>query len=227
MNRENKSLEEIEDNDFSGIDRKADAGIRWNSISLIYTAIIQFVMMVILARLFTPEEYGIMGLVLIIIGFGMVFSDAGVSAAVIHYQQVSKKQLSTLFWLTYIIGFLIFLILSLLSPLISMFYDEPELNSLTKITAIIFLIIPLGQQFETLLRKDLIFKSLALIEVLASTVFFSISIILAYYNWGVISVVIGNILGILVKSILIFFVGLKNWKPTLEFDFLEIKNLVI
>lgn len=63
-----------------------------------------------------------------------------------------------------------------------MFYDEPDLNSLTKIYAIVFLIIPLGQQFETLLRKDLIFKFLTLIEILTSTILVVISIILVYYG---------------------------------------------
>jgi len=78
-------------------------------------------MMKILTRLFTSEEYGIIGLILIVLGFGRVFSDVGVSGPVIYHQNVSKRQLSTLFWLTFIFRFLIFLILNLLSPIISIF----------------------------------------------------------------------------------------------------------
>ncbi len=226
MNDDEKFLDKSEDIDFNSIDRIADAGIRWNSISLIYSAIIQFVMMTILARLFTPEEYGIMGLILIVLGFGMAFSDVGVSGAIIHYQKVSKRQLSTLFWLTFIISFMIFMILILVSPLISIFYNEPELNFVIPITAIIFLIIPFGQQFETLLRKELVFKSLAFIEVSTSTILVVISIILAYYGWGVVSVVVGYVLRSLVKSFLMLFIGLKIWKPTFEFDFSEISNFL-
>ena len=165
MNDGETFFDENEVIDYSNIDRKADAGLRWNSISLIYSAITKVLLMIILARLFTPREYGVMGLVLIIIGFGMLFSDIGVSGAIIHYQKVSQQQLSTLYWLSFIIGFSIFLILILIAPLISMFYSEPDLTLLIRFTAIIFLITPLGQQFETLFRKELKFRSLAYIEI--------------------------------------------------------------
>ena len=226
MSDDEKLLDKNKEIDFNSIDRKADVGLRWISTSLIYSAMIQLFMMIILARLFTPKEYGIMSLILIVIGFGRAFSDAGVSAAVIHYQKVSKLQLSTLFWLTFIIGFILFLILNLFSPLISTFYNEPELASAIRITSVIFLIIPLGQLFETLLRKELAFKPLTYNEILSSTVLIVISIILAYYGWGVISVVIGYILRHLVKSFLMLFIGLKIWKPTFEFAFSEISNFL-
>ena len=70
MNDDETFFDENEVIDYSNIDRKADAGLRWNSISLIYSAITKVLLMIILARLFTPREYGVMGLVLIIIGFG-------------------------------------------------------------------------------------------------------------------------------------------------------------
>ncbi|MFX1478912.1 MAG: MOP flippase family protein [Promethearchaeota archaeon] len=226
MNDDKDVLNEGEDIDFNIIDQKADVGIRWNTISLTYSAITQFVMMVFLARLFTPEEYGIMGLILIVLGFGIAFSDVGVSGAVIHYQKVSKRQISTIFWITFIIGFLIFLILVLIAPLISIFYNKSELTSLIRVTAIIFLIIPVGQQFETLLRKDLVFRSIALIDVITSTILVGSSIILAFYGWGVMSVVIGYILRSLVKSCLLLIIGLKIWKPSFEFKLSEVNNFL-
>ncbi len=118
-----------------------------------------------------------------------MFADIGVSGAIIHYQKVSNKQLSTLYWLSFIFGLSIFIILNLLSPLIAMFYTEPELSSFINIIAFVFLIIPIGQQFETLLIKELVFKSIAQIEVITSTIMPLVSIIMAYYGWGVISVV--------------------------------------
>jgi len=211
MNDDETFLDKNKDIDYSSIDRKADAGLRWNSISLIYSAITKVLMMIILARLFTPGEYGVMGLVLIIIGFGMLFSDIGVSGAIVHYQKVSQQQLSTLYWLSFIIGFSIFLILILIAPLISMFYNEPNLTLLIRITAIIFLITPLGQQFGTLFRKELKFRALAYIEIFDATILILVSTILAFYNWGVISVLIAYLIKSFLKSSIIFFIGLiKN-----------------
>ena len=212
MNDDKSTLDNGKDIDFKVIDQKADAGIRWSSISLTYSALTQFIMMVFLARLFTPEEYGIMGLILIVLGFGIAYSDVGVSGAIIHYQNVSKRQISTLLWITFIFGFLIFLIIISLAPLISIFYNKPELTSLIRVTAIIFLIIPIGQQFETLLRKKLVFKSIALIELITSTILVVSSIVLAYYGLGVMSIVLGYLLRSIVKSLLLLFIGLKIWK---------------
>ena len=226
MNDDETFFDKDEDIDYSSIDRKADSGFRWNSISLIYSALIKILMTTIFARLFTPGEYGLMGLILIIIGFGRLFSDIGVAGAVIHYQKVSQKQLSTLYWLSFLVGFLIFLILILISPLISIFYSEPELTPLIRITAIIFLITPLGQQFETLFRKELKFRSLAYIEIISSTFLLSISTILAFYHWGVISVLIAYIFESFIKSFMIFFIGLKIWRPTYEFEFFEISKFL-
>ena len=226
MNDGETFFDENEVIDYSSIDRKADAGLRWNSISLIYSAITKVLLMIILARLFTPREYGVMGLVLIIIGFGMLFSDIGVSGAIIHYQKVSQQQLSTLYWLSFIIGFSIFLILILIAPLISMFYSEPDLTLLIRFTAIIFLITPLGQQFETLFRKELKFRSLAYIEIFDATIIILVSTILAFYNWGVISVLIAYLCKSFLKSSIIFFIGLKIWKPTFEMKFSEIRKFL-
>ena len=226
MNNDEKSFDKYEDIDYSSIDRKADLGFRWNSISLIFSAITKIIMMIILARLFTPGEYGIMGLILIVIGFGTLFSDIGVSGALIHYQKVSQQQLSTLYWLSFIVGFSIFLIFILIAPLISMFYNEPDLTLFVRITAIIFLITPLGQQFETLFRKELVFKPLAKIEILDSTILIFITILLAYFGWGVMSVLVGYITKTIVKSVLIFFIGLKFWKPLFEIGLSEMRNFL-
>ena len=226
MNDDEKFFDKYENIDYSSIDRKADLGFQWNSISLIYSAITKILMTIILARLLTPGEYGIMGLILIIIGFGMLFSDIGVSGALIHYQKVSQQQLSTLYWLSFIVGFSIFLFLILTAPLISMFYSEPDLTLFVRITSIIFLITPLGQQFETLFRKELKFRSLAYIEIIDSTILIFISTILAFYGWGVISVLIAYLSKSFTKSFMIFFIGLKIWKPTFEFEFFEIRKFL-
>ncbi len=69
MNDDESFLKTTKRIDYSSVDKKVDSGIRWSSISLLYTAITKIIMMIILARLFTPEKFGIMGLILIVLGF--------------------------------------------------------------------------------------------------------------------------------------------------------------
>ena len=212
--------------DFDKIGRKADVGIRWSSISIFYSALLQFIMLIVLAQLLSPKEYGIMGIVLIVLGFGTLFSDIGVSGAIIHFQNASKEQISTLYWLSFIIGLIIFIMLFLLSPFIALFYNEPSLTYYIQIIAIIFLIIPIGQQFEILLRRELVYRSLSFTEIVDSTFLTISSIVLAFYGLGVASIVIGYILKYSVRSLLLVIIGRKIWKPIFILEFSDIKKFL-
>ena len=91
---------------------KADIGIKWTTFSTVFSVVLQTVKLMIIARFLTPEQYGIMGLVVVVISFGQTYSDSGISAALIHYQKIPKIQLSTLYWLNIILGLSIYLVFS-------------------------------------------------------------------------------------------------------------------
>lgn len=209
---------------FELIDKKADVGIKWNSVSLIYSAIIQFITLTILARIFSVEEYGIMGFILIIIGFGSIYADIGVSGAIIHYQDSSQDQLSSLYWISILFGFCIFISVFLTSNLVALFFNEPTMTLYIQYISIIFCIIPIGQQFETLLMRELAFKPLAFNEILNSTIMTIFSILLAFFGWGIMSIVFGYILKYIIKSFVMVLIGIKIWKPSFKIKRSEIRK---
>src|SRR5688500_18075988 len=123
---------------------KTLSGLKLNVVSAIITFVFQTGQLVILSRLFDPEIFGLMGLLLIIINFSSIFADLGVSNAIIQRKEINREELSSLYYLNIIIGLLLFLILALCAPWISALFDEPRLTGYLRWIAIIYLIIPFG-----------------------------------------------------------------------------------
>lgn len=198
-------------------------GIKWTSISSITIAIFQVIQISILARYLSSEDFGLMAIVMVIIGFSTIFSDFGISNAIIHHQDNTSLQLSSLYWLNLLIGIFLFLIISLISPLISSFYEEPKLIELLVIFSSSFIIQSLGNQFKILLQKELNFNLIAKIEIISASVGLVISILLAIYGFGVYTLVFASLATMTVNSLFFIYNGIKINKPKLEFSFFAIK----
>ena len=108
--------------------------------------------------------------------------------------------------------------LFLISPLISLFYQESELTLLLRITAFTFIVTPFSQQFQTLLQKEFFFRSLAIINITTSTFSTLLTIGLAIYGFGVFSLVVGYVIDFSMRTVLTIFAGRRVWKPAFIFD---------
>jgi O-antigen/teichoic acid export membrane protein len=206
--------------------KQAVNSIKWTTISASINSIIQIIQLFILARLLGPEDFGLMAIVMVVIGFSQIFIDMGISNAIIYKQEIKNDQLSSLFWLNIFIGILFLGLLMLLSPIISRFYENYKLILLINIVAITFLVKPLGQQFMVLLQKNLFFNSIAKTEIISRLISFSVVIGLAYKDYGVFSLAIGAVVFSVFSSIGYVFYGLKIHKPTLYLKISDIKEFV-
>ncbi len=180
---------------------KAISGVRWTGLSTMLGVILQVVQIAILARFLSPKDFGLMAMVMMIVGFAQTFIDMGLSNAIIHKQEITKKQLSTLYWCNVFAGFVIFLLLSCFAPLVTYWYKEPDLLNLIILVSTSFLFQPLGQQFAVLWQKELKFLEISLIEVGGKIVVFVVSILLAYFEFGVYSLVCGSLMGGIFKTV--------------------------
>lgn len=206
------------------IKQLAISGAKWTTLSTIVTTIMTFLQLIILARILGPEAYGLMGMVLIVIGFAQTYADFGISNAIIYHQDTPKDKLSSLFWLNVMAGGVLFIIVVALSPLIAIFFNTPQLLSLVILSATSFLILPFGQQFQILLQKDLIFDKISIIQIISISISTGIAIILAVCGFGVYSLVWGSLSGTTIRSIGFLFIGLKRWKPTLHFKMVDLEG---
>jgi O-antigen/teichoic acid export membrane protein len=206
--------------------KQAYKGVKWTAFATLLNTIVQFVQIAILAHLLTPKDFGLVAMVMIIIGFGQLFKDAGISSAIIYYQDISQDKLSSLYWLNIFSGFVIFLIIILISPLAVSFFNEPRIQDLFYVASLLFLVIPIGQQFQILMQKELNFERIAKIETIARFVGMIVAIYSAYIGVGAISIIYGQIANSVVRSLLLLYFGIYLFKPKLHFNAKDLKGFV-
>jgi lipopolysaccharide exporter len=208
------------------IKQKTASGIFWTGIATLSSVIIQFLQLSILARLLDPSDFGIMAMIMVIIGFANAFADMGVSNAIIHHQNIQPRQLSSLYWLSVLSGISICLIIIVSIPWIIQFFREPRLAVMLQWASLIFVVTPFGQQFQILFQKGLQFKYLAIVEILAAIAGSIIAIIAAIQGKGVLSLVWGQLAVSLFRSILLAYRGWRNWQPMMIFDIKSLQKFL-
>src|SRR5262249_22972965 len=138
-----------------------------------------------LARLLTPEDFGLVGMVTVVIGFLGLFTDAGLSMATVHQSSVTHEQMSTLFWINLLVGVTLAAIAVALTPTMVAFYHEPRLLWIGVASAAAFVFNALAAQHHALLQRGLRFLALATVELLALVASIAAAIALALVGGGV------------------------------------------
>jgi len=207
--------------------QKSITGVKWTSLSVVINAITQLLQISILARYLEIEAFGLVAIVMVVIGFSQTFVDLGMSSAIIHKQDVSINQLSTLYWLNILSAIIVFGVIVLIAPYIAGFYNNLELINLIILTSITIVIQSFGKQFFVLFEKELQFNIIAKIDIFATISGLIFAILLAINNFGVYSLIYPLILTMSIKSILQIYFGLKYHKPKFYFNIYEVKEFII
>lgn len=139
---------------------------------------------VVLARLLTPADYGLIGMVAVVTGFVSLFKDMGLSQATVQREEVTAAQVSTLFWVNLAVSGGVMLLTAALSPVVAWFYGEPRLALITVGYAAGFLAGGLTVQHEALLRRQMRFGALAGLELGALVAGLAAGVALAWRGWG-------------------------------------------
>jgi lipopolysaccharide exporter len=206
---------------------QAITGVKWNGFATLAIIAVQFVSLAVLARLLDPGDFGLMSMAVVVTGFAQAFADFGMSNAIIHRQDATRQQLSSLYWLNIAVSFMIFGLIWLAVPLAVTYYQEPRLAPVLRWAAVSFLILPFGQQFQSLLRKELRFKELSLIQVSQNTIFGLAAIGFALGGYGVMSLVWGHLLQTLTGCFLLTIVAVRsNWLPSLHLRWDDLQGYV-
>jgi len=145
--------------------------------------VLQIAGTMVLARLLTPADYGLFGMVTVLVNFAQMFKDAGLSMATVQKDKISHEQISTLFWINVLISIVLGVCVLVGSPLVAAFYGKPELTAVTAVLSISFIISGLSIQHAALLRRHMRFGNLAIIHIAAQVIALVVTILLALYGW--------------------------------------------
>ena len=205
------------------IKQKTISGLLWSFIDTIAGQGIQFIVGIILARILSPREFGLIGMITVFIAISQSFIDSGFGNALIRKKNCNSTDYSTVFFFNLVVGLLFFLILYFSAPSISSFFKEPELRAIIQVLGTILIIDALGLIQRTILTKQIDFKLQARISVIASIASGVIAITMAYKDFGVWSLVAQRISR---QAFISMFLWIWNkWKPQLTFSISSFKEL--
>lgn len=191
-------------------------GVAWNFTEKILVKVASFAISVILARLLSPSDYGLMGMLAIFMSISSVFIEGGLAKALIQRQGCQDIDYSTAFVTNVALSLVIYAVLFLTAPLIADFYDEPILIPLTRVLALTIILGSFNIVQRAKLMANVDFKSLAQINVMSILVTGAIGIFMAYEGYGVWALV-GQSIGSTLFLIFIF-PFYSKWKPSLRFS---------
>jgi len=202
---------------------KSISGLFWSFTESTANQIVQFIIGIILARLLSPKEFGIIGMITVFIAISQSFIDSGFSQALIRKTDCNQRDYTTVFYFNLLVGILFYLILFVFAADISQFYNEPILEDLIKILGIGLILNAFAIVQRTILVKNIDFKLQAKITLSSSVLSGVIAIILAFKGFGVWSLAIRTVLNQLFISL---FLWINNsWFPTFEFSVKSFKEL--
>ena len=177
-------------NYFGDHKRSAELGqesVRGGAITVIARtalAVGQIVSVLFLSRLLSPEDYGLVAMVMAVTGFAPLLVDLGTRDAVVQRAHVTEGEVSAVFWMTIAVGCVFAALVAASGPWIARFYGEPRLVTIAAVSSLNFVVVALINQHQALMRRALMFRDLALIEVGGNLLSVGVAIAMAYYGFG-------------------------------------------
>lgn len=189
-------------------------GTLWTATGKYSNYVTQFIVLGVLARLVEPDKFGVLAMVVVYTGFLNLLAEGGIANAIIRFQNLDRSQESYVFWMSFIVSSILYIVTFFLAPVVAIFFKMPLLTDLVRVVGLGIVFIGLAVVPEGVLKKRLQFKKLAVSDSLPAVFSGTIAIVLAYLDFGVWALAF-NILGMLFfKATLIFI--LSKWRPFFE-----------
>jgi len=198
---------------------------KWNGLSQLIKVFSQLINLIYLAKIIPPAQYGLMAMASVIITLGILLRDLGTASAIIQKKTICHRLINTVFWFNVSLGFFIFLVVMISSPIVAKFYGYNEIKYILLLISVIFPLSSLASAHLALMERESKFKVVSLIEIFSSVISVIVAIILAKLNFGVYSLVWQAI--ILNFSSMLLFWFFSDWKPSRlrVSDFAELKSI--
>lgn len=195
----------------------------WNALERFSVMGIQLICTFVLARFLTPQMFGLMGMIVVFTLIGNTITESGFSQALIREKEIGKHTLSTVFWTNILLSLIVYVILWLCAPLIAQFFREPILTEVCRVT---FLVIPLNALnliHFTLCTRQLEFRKMCIISLVASIISCTIAIYWAWRTHSVWALVVQNVAAYALRTLGFWLTS--HFRPTLTFTYDELKRL--
>ncbi len=202
---------------------KALGSFLWAFLERFGVQMLQMVVFIVLARILTPEAFGLIGMLTVFIAVSQAITDSGFGQALIQKKDTDEIDYSSVFYINMVISGLVYIALFFSAPYIADFYSEPQLVMLLQVLGLRFIISAFSMVQIAKLTKEVRFKELMISKLPSSFLGGLAGIVAAYMNYGVWSLVIQQLVDITAYSLQIWIHA--KWRPLFVFNWSRIKSL--
>ena len=208
-----------------GLKEKTAKGLFWGGLSNGVQQLLNLIFGIFLARLLTPADYGMVGMLAIFSLIAATLQESGFTAALANKKEVSHRDYNAVFWFSVLTGCTLYLLLFFASPLIASFYEIPELTPLARYSFLGFLISSFGVAQNAYLFRNLMVKQKSISLIVALLVSGCVGVTMAYFGfayWGIATQSI-----VYIATINLCYLYFSPWRPTFNIDFSPIRSMFV
>ena len=202
---------------------KVYSGVRWSAVSAWGRQAFRFGISIVLARLLLPQDYGLLAMANVFVGFLAVFMTMGFGTVVIQCREVSEALLSSLYYTVLAIGALLAVATCAAAPACAWIYQDTRIIPVMAVLSVSFLLSAPGCIPSALLNREMRFREIAVIELFSVVIGGAISLILAFTGFGVWALVTGFLANTAIASVL--YQAISSWRPRMVFQWSQIRSV--
>ena len=202
---------------------KTIKGVAWSGIDNVTQYGVSFVVSIVLARLLSPDDYGLIGIIAIFTAVCSTFIYAGFGSALVRKKDATDEDYNTVFFVNFITSLFLYAVIFLCSPLIADFFKREELISLTRVSALGVIVGALTLVQQTILTKRIDFRTQTKITFIASIVSGVVGIVMALVGFGVWALVYQGLVSGIVRTVLLW--TYNKWFPNFRFSNMSFHEL--
>ena len=202
---------------------RATSAASWTTVGSIGRVVLQVTQVTVLTRLLTPDDFGLMAIVMVMVSLGSLFSDGGLSSAFVHRRGVTDADRSSLYWLNVLLATSVALLVIGTAPILAWFYRTPTIAWIVLICSPIFVLGAIGRQFEIASEKSLRFRPLVLIELGSGMLGVLIAIMCALTGLGIYSLALAALATALSRTALAVAAFSSDWRPQTRLRWSEVQ----
>ncbi len=195
------------------------SGLKWNILDTVAVKGFGFLVILLLTRLLSPDDFGVISIVTVFITIGTAIVDGGLGVSLIRDDEVNQEDFSTVFISNLGLGILLYVLLFFLAPAVSWFYERPEITLLIRVLGLNFIIMSFSVVQNNLLMKEMDFKKLTFAALPGTLIGGILGVSMAYSGYGVWSLVVMQLVTQLMKSIVVWVIS--KWRFPMVFSKLK------
>lgn len=199
-------------------------GVLWLTVVRVLGQVLSWTITIYVVRILAPSDYGLMAMAGAYMSFVVLFSELGLSAAIVQRRELGREDLSNVAWAVLSVNVALYALSYAAAPLIAAFYNEPRITEVIRVAAIVFVVRSTGVVPSNMLCRELMFKRQSQAELIANVSGAVSTLVLALEGFGVWSLVWGTIILELVRTLFCFL--FYPWKPELTFSWARVKDMV-